>query len=149
MKALYGVAVATLGLVLAGCDSRLKSTSRFRLPQGSAENGKAAFVALKCTECHTLAGVELPKPTAPADTVVALGGEVARLRTIGDLLTSIVHPDYAISEKMPKPKVPIAGKSPMRVLNDQMTVTQLIDLVTFLQPHYKQLPPPIDLHYSL
>lgn len=149
MKALIGVVLATLGLVLTGCDSSLKSTSRFRLPQGNAANGKAAFVALKCTECHTLAGVDLPKPTVPADQVVVLGGEVARLRTIGDLLTSIVHPDYALSEKMPRPKAPAPTKSPMRVMNDQMTVTQLIDLVTFLQPYYKQLPPPIDMHYSL
>ena len=149
MKVLCGVVLATLGLVLTGCDSSLKSTSRFRLPQGSVEKGKAAFVALKCTECHTLSGVELPKPTAPADTVVALGGDVARLRTIGDLLTSIVHPSYAISDKLPKSKGPPPAKSPMRVMNDQMTVTQLIDLVTFLQPHYKQLSPPIDMHYSL
>lgn len=149
MKALCGVVLATLGLVLTGCDSSLKSTSHFRLPQGSAENGRAAFVALKCTECHTLAGVDLPKPTATPDKVVVLGGEVARLRTIGDLLTSIVHPSYAISEKLPKPKGPMPVKSPMRVMNDQMTVTQLIDLVTFLQPYYKQLPPPIDMHYSL
>jgi sulfur-oxidizing protein SoxX len=149
MKALYGVVLATLGLVLTGCDSSLKSTSRFRLPQGSAENGRAAFVALKCTDCHSLAGVDLPKPTATPDKVVMLGGEVARLRTIGDLLTSIVHPDFAISDKLPRPKGPMPANSPMRVMNDQMTVTQLIDLVTFLQPYYKQLPPPIDMHYSL
>lgn len=150
MKAYLGLALAATGLLLAGCEPGLKNTSRFRLPQGDAARGREAFVALNCVECHQVNGAkDLPAPTVAADRVVALGGEVARLRTIGDLLTSIVHPDYAISEKLPKTKGPPPAKSPMRVMNDQMTVTQLIDLVTFLQPYYKQLPPPLDMHYSL
>ena len=30
----------------------------------------------------------------------------------------------------------VDGKSKMRLYNDEMTVTQLTDLVTFLQSHY-------------
>lgn len=42
---------------------------------------------------------------------------------------------------MSLPPGPPPAKSPMRVVNDDMTVTQLIDLVTFLQPKYTQLQP--------
>lgn len=149
MKTSLWFVVAALALGTAACDFSVKSTRRFHLPQGNAENGKAAFVALKCTACHTVAGVDLPKPTVAPGSVVVLGGEVARLRTFGDLLTSIIHPTYAISEKMnvPAPKLPV--KSPMPVVNDVMTVTQMVDLVTFLQPHYVQLPPPVDWYYPM
>jgi hypothetical protein len=37
----------------------------------------------------------------------------------------------------------------MPVVNDTMTVTQLIDLVAFLQPRYTRLPTPSDWTYSL
>ena len=149
MKARIGIVFATaLVLFVVGCDYSVKSTQRLRLPQGNAENGKTAFVALKCTECHTVAGVELPKPTAPAETIVALGGDVERVRTIGDLLTSIIHPNYAISEKMKRPAGGERVKSPMRDVNDVMTVTQMVDLVAFLQPRYTYIPRAVDWSYA-
>ena len=148
MKTGIGIALVAFGLLAAGCDSNLKSGHRLHLPQGNAENGKAAFIVLKCVECHSVVGVDLPKPTAAPEKVVVLGGDVARLRTIGDLLTSIIHPAYALSEKMPRPAAPGTAKSPMPVVNDIMTVEQLIDLVAFLQPRYSKLPPPTDFHYQ-
>ena len=149
MKTVFNLVLAALGLVMAGCDSSLKSARSLRLPQGSVENGKVAFTALKCTECHTVAGVDLPKPTAAPEKIVELGGDVARLRTVGDLLTSIIHPNYALSEKMKLPVQKGPVKSPMLGANDVMTVTQMIDLVAFLQPRYTQIPPPSDWDYSL
>ena len=150
MKALSIVLLAIAGLVAAGCDYSLKSARSLRLPQGSAERGKVAFVVLKCVECHSVVGVgDLPPPSGKLETVVALGGEVARLRTVGDLLTSIIHPNYALSEQWKRPAGGKPEKSPMRVVNDQMTVTQMIDLVTFLQPRYTKLAPPADWNYSM
>ena len=35
----------------------------------------------------------------------------------------------------------------MREVNERMTVKQMIDLVSFLQPQYTQLPPPENLEY--
>ena len=37
--------------------------------------------------------------------------------------------------------------SPMREVNERMTVKQMIDLVSFLQPQYTQRPPPENLEY--
>jgi hypothetical protein len=130
-------------LGLSGCsDSR--NLRRFHMPAGNVERGQAAFVALKCTTCHTVTGVPaLPPPTVTPASQVVLGGDVIRLRTYGDLLTAIVHPNYSLSEKMrwvPGEAV-TRPDSAMPVVNDVMTVTQLIDLVTFLQPRYTELRP--------
>lgn len=147
MKIYLGLCIVGVGLLLAGCDN-LQSGRRLRLPKGSAENGKAAFVALKCTECHTVVGVELPKPIVAPQLVVELGGSVPRLRTVGDLLTSIIHPTQAVSLKLQRPAVgaPVSG---MPDMNDTMTVSQLIDLVRFLQPRYTEMAPPVDWAYTL
>ena len=146
MKTSLPCLAIALGLILAGCRPPLNSARSLQLPQGNSENGKVAFVDLKCVRCHIIAGVELPKPTETADRIVTLGGDVARLRTIGDLLTSIIHPGAAISEKMPRPNGKKVTESPMPVVNDTMTVTQMIDLVTFLQPRFTQIPPPPTWH---
>ena len=146
-KHLLGLGLLLTGLFLVGCDN-LESGRRLRLPKGSAENGKAGFMALKCTECHTVAGVDLPKPTIAADLVVELGGNVPRLRTVGDLLTSIIHPTQSVSFKMKRPAVgqPVSS---MPTVNDVMTVSQMVDLVRFLQPRYSEMAPPMDWTYSL
>jgi hypothetical protein len=147
MKTMPGFALVLLGFAFSGCDSSLKSARSLRLPQGDAENGKIAFSALNCTECHTVAGVDLPKPTVTPEKVIVLGGEVTRLRNIGDLMTSIIHPNYSFSDKMPAGKRP--AKSPMPVVNDKMSVKELIDIITFLQPRYTQIPPPPDWSFTL
>lgn len=149
MKILQSALLAIWAVLAAGCGDNLQATGRLRLPKGDVANGKAAFVALNCVECHTVNGVaDLPKPTVASEKVIELGGGVARLRTTGDLLTAIVHPAYSISEKMTVPAGKTAPKTEMREVNDRMTVKQMIDLVTFLQPQYRQLPLPGELYYT-
>jgi hypothetical protein len=139
-------ALAGVSLLGVGCDNR-ESASRLRLPPGDAERGRAAFIALQCTKCHTVAGVELPKPTVEPKLVVALGGSVARVRTVGDLLNAIMHPP-----ERPAVGTGAAGTRPpaanMPVVNEVMTVAQLIDLVRFLQPRYTQMEPPLDWYLT-
>lgn len=149
MKTTFILATAALGLLAAGCQKNLQSTRSFHLPAGDASSGKAAFVALNCVGCHTVDGVDLPKPTATPDKILTLGGKVVRLRTYGDLLTSIVHPDYSLSEAIPVQQRKKMGKSPMPGVNDVMTVQQLVDLVAFLQPRYTQLEPLYEMDYQL
>lgn len=147
MKTCVGLCLVLAGLLMAGCDN-LQSGRRLRLPKGSAENGKATFIALKCTECHTVVGVGLPKPTVAPELVVELGGMVPRLRTVGDLMTSIIHPTQAVSIRTRRPAVggPVLN---MPDQNDTMTVSQLVDLVRFLQPRYTEMVAPMDWTYSL
>jgi sulfur-oxidizing protein SoxX len=134
-------ALAALGL-LAGCDAGLKSGRGFVFPEGNVARGEKAFIAMKCYVCHRVEGVpSLPAPTASPEKVVILGGKVARLRTYGDLVTAVIHPSYALSEKLTDPSIQDPKDTPMKSFNDTMTVTQMLDIVTFLQPHYQRLEP--------
>lgn len=144
MKATLLIGLAVLGLATAGCEKSIKSTRSFVLPAGDSAKGKVAFVALKCTQCHTVDGVDLPNPTEPKEKTLALGGQVARLRTYGDLLTSIIHPGASLSDKLTMDQWRKMEKSPMRPVNETMTVQQLVDLVAFLQPRYTALTPLYD-----
>jgi L-cysteine S-thiosulfotransferase len=130
-------------LAVTGCDVRAKSGRGFMFPRGDALQGKAAFVRLECYTCHRVAGeTSLPSPTVDADKVIVLGGEVIRLRSYGDLVTAVIHPSASLSEKLvgsPRLQAEQIRKSPMPVKNDQMSVTEMLDLVTFLHPHYQKL----------
>lgn len=135
------LALVALGL-LAGCDVGLKSGRGFVFPEGDAARGRKAFVELKCYACHRVDGVAgLPEPISAPEKVVVLGGEVLQLRTYGKLVTSVIHPSYELSEKFAGRANRKANDSPMPNFNDTMTVGQLLDIVTFLQPQYRKLEP--------
>lgn len=149
MRRLIGLGLGIVALLATGCDRGPKSMRGFVLPEGSAQRGEQVFVAMKCTACHRVDGLpSLPAPTAAADRVVVIGGEVARVKTYGQLLTAIVHPSFELSPKMPRELAEKATVSPMPSVNDKLTVMQLIDLVTFLQPHYRKLEPLYEPYYT-
>lgn len=130
-----------LALGLTGCDRGVKSGAGFRLPEGDAEKGKAAFLALKCNTCHQVAGVDLPAPSSKGKLNVYLGGEVTKLRSYGELVTSVINPAHGLTPGFDKKLMDGAKQSPMPEFNEVMTVAQMIDLVAFLHPRYKQLDP--------
>lgn len=122
---------------LPACDAGPKSPQGFRLPDGDAEKGKQAFLDLKCNICHKVEGVELPPPNA---FNLTLGGETIRVKTYGELVTSIINPSHVLSEKY-RQQLTDAKESPMPKFNQVMTVEQMIDLVAFLQQHYHVVVP--------
>jgi hypothetical protein len=128
------VAMVCLIVCLVGCGSE---DNTFTLPQGDAERGQAAFISFRCFDCHLVHGVNLPPGEEPNQVMVELGGEVERLREYGDLVTAIVNPSHRLAKGYNEELVARDGKSRMTVYNDVMTVTQLNDIVTFLQAHYK------------
>lgn len=120
--------------VLLGCEVGPRSGRGLRLPEGEIERGRAAFADLGCTKCHDVADA----PAPPGDDVIlTLGGEVTRVETYGELVTSIVNPTHDISRRYPKKDTTEAGETRMDNFNDEMTVSQLIDLTTFLQSKYE------------
>jgi L-cysteine S-thiosulfotransferase len=126
-------------LICIGCGP--KSASGFRLPDGNQEHGQQAFIDLKCVSCHSVEGVNLKGNFIQGGLNVILGGETLMVRTYGELVTSIINPSHVISPKY-KEQLKLEGKlSPMPEFNRSMTVEQMIDLVAFLQTHYR-LPPP-------
>jgi hypothetical protein len=134
------ISVFMLAVVLglaAGCDTGPQSAKGFRLPDGDLEQGKTAFVELKCNTCHSVSGVELPPADSPGPVQLQLGGEVHRVKTYGELVTAIIYPSHNLSEKFQKELIKEGTLSPMGDFNHVMTVQQLIDLVAFLQPQYE------------
>jgi L-cysteine S-thiosulfotransferase len=129
--------------VLAAACSNPKSSAGFRLPDGDAERGKAVFLELKCHTCHTVQGTDIPLPSKEYAyvRVVVLGGEVQRVKTYGELVTSIINPSHSLAPGYPKELITKDNQSAMTNFNDTMTVQQLIDLVAFLQSRYKLVPP--------
>jgi len=136
MSRCLSIALTAALLALAGCDPGPKSEKGFRLPDGDAVKGKEVFVAMKCHTCHKVEGVEFPAPTGDVGPVT-LGGEFLRVKTYGELVTAIINPSHSLAPGYPAEKVSKDGKSKMPVFNDTMTVTQLSNLVAFLQAQYK------------
>lgn len=119
-----------LTLVLAGCQVK-RSPSGFRLPDGNAEAGKAAFVDLQCATCHTVKGVDLPAPQmSPA---VALGGSSVLPKTDGEYVTDIILPSSHFASGYAGSQVQDGSKSKMPDYASRITIRQLADLVAFLQ----------------
>lgn len=130
----------TAVLLLAGCGRGPKSGRGFTLPDGNAEQGRVAFLSHHCHECHTVSGVVFPKVEHPADTMVRIGGEVSHIDTYGELVTSIINPSKKLATGYPRDDVANGEESKMTNYNDVLTVQELIDLVAFLQRHYKLQP---------
>ena len=129
-----------VGALLVGCSSGYEG---FTLPPGNAARGQADFVAFRCYDCHRVAGVDLPASEEPNQVLVELGGKVSRMRHYDDLVTAIINPSHRLAQGYTPSLVAQDGKSRMTVYNDVMTVSQLIDIVTFLQGHYElQTPEP-------
>ncbi len=126
-----GLAAAT---VLAGCNNP-KSSYGLRLPDGNIERGRQAFFSLKCYTCHRVEGVE--QLTPPTRFNLTLGGETTRVKTYGELVTAIINPTHFVANKYTGN---VTKESPMPQINEEMTVAQMIDLVAFLQAHYKLVP---------
>jgi hypothetical protein len=137
------VTITFFSLLLSACDRGPKAAAGFRLPEGSVDRGMAAFVELKCNDCHTVAGVKLPPPDKAPAVIVTLGGETPRVRTYGELVTSVINPSHRLARGYAPELIQADGQSRMPDYNEVMTVQQMIDLVAFLQSRYELVVPAI------
>ncbi|QDT91520.1 cytochrome C [Gimesia algae] len=122
-------------IFISGCDTGPKSAKGFSLPEGDATQGEQTFVELKCHACHTVSDVKLPE--VESELSIGLGGKVARIKTYGELVTSIINPSHRLAKGYPSAEIESDGQSKMKNYNEAMTVDQLINLVAFLQAHYE------------
>lgn len=134
--AVLGVAI----LGLTGCGQDPKGAAGFSLPDGDVQQGKANYIAFSCNACHQLSEVPQLNSAEPPAISVSLGGNSARVRTYGELVTSVINPSHRVARRSSEAMADAAGNSKMVSYNDTMTVTQLIDLVSFLQSSYKLVP---------
>lgn len=135
LRAALFIALAALS-GLSACEADRMSEKGFSLPQGNAANGKEAFIYMHCHECHTVVNEELPTLALSDPPYVQLGGKVTRVKTYGELVTSIINPSHKLARGYPLEQVTNNGQSKMPNYNGYMTVQELIDIVAFLQPHY-------------
>ena len=126
-------------LLVAACQPE---PPKFALPEGDVERGQALFVEYQCTTCHTVRDLDLPRPGEAGPVNVSLGGRVSRLATYEELVTSIVNPSHKLKRFQKPEAVSADGESLMSVYNDVMTVTDLIDLVAFLDSRYEEFERP-------
>jgi len=140
LTATFVVLIATV-LGLSACGADRMSERGFSLPAGNMLSGKEAFVYLHCHECHTVVDEDLPALIHSAPPFVELGGNVSRVKTYGELVTSIINPSHKLAAGYPLEVIANSGQSKMPVYNGYMTVQELIDIVAFLQPHYDVLIP--------
>tara|TARA_R100001143_G_C3356767_1_gene132907 strand:+ start:118 stop:570 length:453 start_codon:yes stop_codon:yes gene_type:complete len=144
-----------LGLLvlLSACRVYPDYANDFRFPilRGDIDRGQEAFVSLGCNQCHVVDGVDdLAAYSGTRPFTVMLGGELMFAQTYGDLVTSIINPDHVISDQyldqLPREQRNRANSSPM-YLNEDMKVTELIDIVAFLNSRYRLLPGYTEYYY--
>jgi sulfur-oxidizing protein SoxX len=140
MQNLFLTFVVLAAAAFAGCNTGLKSGRGFSLPEGDVQRGKVVFVEFQCNACHTAPGIDQLASEDENRISVALGGEVEHLQTYGQLVTSIINPSHRLAKGYPDELIEEHDQSRMKNYNDVMTVSQLIDLVDFLQSEYTLKP---------
>lgn len=134
------IAVAVAGV--AACDAGVANREQIVLPEGNVERGEAAFVALQCTSCHTIRDRELPPPEEMGPVTIALGGQVTKLKSYSELVTSVINPSHKLARNPFDQEIAQDGESVMTIYNDVMTVSQLVDIVAFLDSEYDVIERP-------
>jgi hypothetical protein len=125
-------------LTLAACDLGPQSARGFTLPEGDVARGETTYSQLECNVCHTIDGVQQFDSAGAPEISVVLGGEVSRIKTYGELVTSVINPSHRLAQGFePEAIQTDDGQSKMRNYNDVMRVSELIDLVAFLQSKYE------------
>ena len=146
-KLTIAATVLVAAFSLGACDEeQLMSERGFRLPDGDPQAGRATFIYMQCTQCHTVKGEDLPVIPG-SEPYVELGGTVSHVRTYGELVTAIINPSHKLATGYAEELVSEDGRSKMYNYNGFMTVQELTDIVMFLQPHYDVVPP--EFHYRV
>ena len=144
IKLMVYLLVAIAVVFIAGCALNGQSGPGLYLPRGDAEQGRLAFIDLECHHCHSVTGVTLPALQYETPMIsFNLGGLGSRVKTYAELVTAIINPTHITSPDYVESlgKLAEGGKveSPMPAINDRMTVSQLIDIVMFLNARYEDL----------
>ncbi len=140
MKITHWVAITSV-LGLMACSQGPSSPKGFSLPEGDKQAGETAFKKYQCLSCHTMEGFDDKDVEPQLERKVRLGGDVTKIKTYGELVTSVINPSHKIAPAYKRGEyVDAEGHSKMQNYNDVMTVTDMVNIVTFLQPQYNLKP---------
>ena len=140
MKKLFLFIPFMAAMALAACDLRPTSGYGFRLPDGDPDQGKLVFIEKQCSSCHLIVGMDELRGDAGHEMAVSIGGMTTKIDTYGQLVTSVINPSHRIARAYRDEKYSDDGESMMRNYNNELTVSELIDLVAFLQAQYEEFP---------
>lgn len=146
MMKIYGamsrLGIAAICLCVAACENKEQKMARgFVLPKGDIAQGKAAFVDMKCHDCHSVYGTELSGVSGHEEDRFELGGKVRKVKSYGELVTAIINPQHKVSKEYLSQIEAKQGKgsvAQMPTMNDKMTVEQMIDIAEFLNSRYEK-----------
>ena len=140
MQAKGVLVVLAVPMLLAGCASGL--LFGFPVDQGDIAAGRQAFIDHRCHQCHSIADEIMPPLAGASRPILELGGSTSVIHSYADLTTSIINPNHAISERyrdqqlLLKTEIPLESPMPRPNL-DTMSVSQLVDIVAFLDSKYR------------
>lgn len=141
MKYLFFTVLIITVACISGCNKGADSPSGFSLPEGSADQGLQVLQKYQCLSCHVVADVEPNSDLIDNPSFsIRLGLKSPKVKTYADLLTSVINPSHKFAIGYALKDVQEDGVSKMVIYNDVMTVTELVNLVTFLQGKYELVP---------
>ena len=141
----YVLFALLIGLV-SGCATYPNYDQVFSLPiaEGDVAQGEVHFVEMQCNRCHTIRNYDIPAYAGEMPVEVELGGVILFAKSHADLTMSIVNPNYWLSERYLRQLPPDERKniksSPMHGKIPDMKISELIDLVAFLESRYEEVP---------
>ena len=141
----FGSLIFFAVMLFAGLSSCTNQSKGFVLPEGDADKGRVVYNELNCSRCHSIADIQWTGTEQFDDPYVKLGGDVSKIKTYGELVTSVINPSHEIERRsLNAERVRLAdGSSKMEMYkyNEIMTVQELVDVVTFLQSEYNLVTP--------
>lgn len=133
------ILAALLSIVSVGCTE--PQSRGFSLPPGDASRGLEVFAQYGCSACHVIEGYGYLRDGLEAEADLVLGGQVDRVKTYGELVTSVINPSHRLSTNYPFATVMKSdGQSRMPTVNEAMTIAELVDLIAFLEDQYEIVP---------
>ncbi|WP_426370313.1 cytochrome C [Pseudocolwellia sp. HL-MZ7] len=137
------ISTSLLSILLLACSQGADSPRGFSLPEGDIDKGEIAFKKYQCLACHSLEGYTDDSLVKVREDSIVLGGRSPAVTTYAQLVTSVINPSHEIVEQkgLKESVTNEDGSSKMRKYNDVMTITELTNIVAFLQPKYSIEPP--------
>ncbi len=130
-------APALLCLFLAVAAGSLSGETESIVPPGDPVRGEQVFIDKRCFRCHTVENRKLPDFDLPASLKLHLGGETHRQWSRDAWAQAIMNPGHVVAPQYQAAMM--AGNDPgaaketsMPNFNRELTVTELIDLASFL-----------------
>lgn len=125
----------------------------YRFPGGDATAGREAFLRLNCVQCHSVSQVELPEPKGKRRLELTLANEIRFVKNYEDLVTAITNPKHVVAEQyraiLTNAELQGGIKPLMPDFTNEMSVRQLMDIVSFLDEVYRSALPDYGTPQSL